>query len=98
MDKQEFEQFWNKCIMPTFEELAKVDKGLYIRHGSLDSLCRSYNDIKNCTKRTFMKKDDTMVKLDRHKIAACMVKAIVLERPLLEKKLKTAIREKIMIL
>lgn len=97
MDKQEFEQFWNKCIMPTFEDLAKVDKGLYIRDGSLDSLCRSYNDIKNCTKRTFMKKDDTMVKLDRHKIAACMVKAIVLERPI-GKKLKTAIREKIMIL
>lgn len=82
MNKQEFEQFWSKCILPTFEEFAKVDKGLYIRDGSLDSLCRTYNDIKNCTKRAFMKKDDTVVKLDRHKIAACMVKAIVFERPI----------------
>lgn len=82
MNKQEFEQFWNKCIFPTFEEFAKVDKGLYIRDGSIDSLCRIYNDIKNCTKTTFMKKDDAVVKLDRHKIAACMAKAIVLERPI----------------
>lgn len=82
MNKQEFELFWLNCILPTFEELAKVDKDLYIREGSQDSLCRYYNDIKNCTKRAFMKKDDAVVKLDRHKIAACMAKAIVLERPI----------------
>lgn len=82
MNRAEFKQFWDKCILPTFEEFAKVDEKLYIRHGSADSLCREYNDIKNCTKAVFMKKDDAIVKLDRHKIAACMAKAIVLEKPI----------------
>lgn len=65
MNRAEFKQFWDKCILPTFEEFAKVDEKLYIRHGSADSLCRAYNDIKNCTKAVFMKKDDAIVKLDR---------------------------------
>lgn len=82
MNKQEFEVFWQTCVIPTYKEFAKVDEGLRIRDGSMQSLCRTYNDIKNCTKRIFMKKDENVVKLDRHKIAACMAKAITIEKPL----------------
>ncbi len=85
MNRQEFEKFWNGCIIPTFEELSRVDPLLYIREGSLDSVCRRYNDIKNNAKRLFMKHANDAVKLDRHKIAACMAKAIVLDRPVCKK-------------
>lgn len=81
MNKQEFSKLWKECIEPTFEELAKEDTSLYIRNGSFDSLCRLYNDIKNSTKKVYMENSGDTVKLDRHKIAACMAKAIVLERP-----------------
>lgn len=82
MNKQEFDKLWKECIEPTFEELVKEDTSLYIRDGSFDSLCRLYNDIKNSTKKLYMKIFGDTVKLDRHKIAACMAKAIVLERPI----------------
>ncbi len=82
MNKQEFKIFWDKCIEPTFKELHQVDQTLFIRDGSFESLCRCYNDIKNNTKKMFMKRSEDKVKLDRHKIAACMAKAIVLDRPI----------------
>lgn len=82
MNRQEFKQFWDACIIPTFNELRKADENLYIRDGSINSLCRGYNDIKNNTKCLFMKKGDEKIKLDRHKIAACMAKAIVVDRPI----------------
>lgn len=85
MDKQEFKKFWDNCINPTYEKLLKKDDSLYIRDGSFDSLCRCYNDIKNHTKRMFMKKSEETIRLDRHKIAACMAKAIVIDRPICKK-------------
>lgn len=85
MNKQEFNDFWNKCIMPTYKELHNKDSDLYIRDGSADSLCRNYNDIKNSTKRLYMKKSDETIKLDRHKIASCMAKAIMLDKPVCKK-------------
>lgn len=85
MNKQEFKKIWDDCIELTFEKLYEADHSLYIRDGSFDSLCRRYNDIKNRTKRMFMKSSDDMIRLDRHKIAACMAKAIVLDRPICKK-------------
>lgn len=85
MNKLEFKKFWEGCLEPTFTELLKVDSSLYIRNGSYDSLCRYYNDIKNNTKRMFMKNSSDVIKLDRHKISACMAKAIVLDRPVCKK-------------
>lgn len=82
MNAQEFKTFWDDCFIPTFNELKKTDNALYIRDGSMDSLCREYNDIKNFVKRAFMKQTAMEIKLDRHKIAACLAKAIVLERPI----------------
>ncbi|MCM1049648.1 MAG: hypothetical protein NC433_14625 [Clostridiales bacterium] len=82
MNKQEFSKLWEECIEPTFTALAKEDTSLYIRSGSSDSLCRLYNDIKNSTKKIYMRNFGDIVKLDRHKIAACMAKAILLERPI----------------
>lgn len=81
MNKQEFKKLWDNCIIPSFEVLQKQDSAIYIRNGSFDSLCRCYNDIKNSTKRLFMK-SGTDGKLDRHKIAACLAKAIVTEKPI----------------
>ena len=85
MNSQEFKTFWDGCFIPTFEELKKTDSTLYTRNGSMDSLCREYNDIKNFVKRAFMKQSTEEIKLDRHKIAACLAKAIVLERPICKK-------------
>lgn len=81
MNKQEFSALWERCIEPTYKELAKKDNALYIRNGSFDSLCRLYNDIKNSTKKIYMQESGDGIKLDRHKVAACMAKAIILERP-----------------
>lgn len=81
MNKQEFKKLWDKCIIPSFKNLQRQDSTLYIRDGSFDSVSRSYNDIKNSTKRLFMK-TGTDGKLDRHKIAACLAKAIVIEKPI----------------
>lgn len=81
MNKLEFSKLWEKCIEPTYKELAIEDSTLYIRDGSFDSLCRLYNDIKNSTKKIYMQESDETIKLDRHKIAACMAKAILLEQP-----------------
>lgn len=85
MNKQEFKKFWDECIEPTFKEMSQSDSTLYIRDGSFDSLCRHYNDTKNSIKRLFMKSSGDTVKLDRHKIAACMAKAIVTDRPICKK-------------
>lgn len=85
MNKQEFKCFWEKCIIPTYNKLQEKDNELYIRDGSADSLCRSYNDIKNSIKRLYMKKGEANIKLDRHKIASCMAKAILLDRPICKK-------------
>lgn len=85
MNSEEFKVFWNKCIKPTFDELAKSDDALYLREGSIDSLCRRYNDIKNNTKKLYMKNSDERVKLDRHKIASCIAKAIIMEQPIYKK-------------
>lgn len=85
MNRLEFEIIWKDCIFPTFEEMQKVDPMLYIRDGSFDSLCRCYNEIKNSVKRMFMKSSNDIIKLDRHKIAACMAKAIVSDRPVCKK-------------
>lgn len=82
MNAQEFKMFWDGCFIPTFNELKITDSTLYIRDGSTDSLCREYNDIKNFVKRAFMKQSAAEIKLDRHKIAACMAKTIVLGRPI----------------
>lgn len=84
MNKGEFDVIWKKCIEPSFAELKKQDSDLYLRDGSLDSLCRLYNDIKNQTKRDFMG-DGMNAKLDRHKIAACLAKAISIDRPICKK-------------
>lgn len=81
MNKQEFERLWSGCIVPSFTELYKQDQTLYLREGSSSSLCRCYNSIKNNTKRLFMKNSGS-VRLDRHKIAACLAKAIVVVRPI----------------
>lgn len=81
MNKQEFEKLWNACIIPSFDAIKRQDKALYLRDGSFESLCRCYNDIKNSTKNLFMKKDEP-IRLDRHKIAACLAKAIVVNRPI----------------
>ncbi|MCI8860838.1 MAG: hypothetical protein HFI71_15360 [Lachnospiraceae bacterium] len=82
MNTQEFKTFWDECLIPTFNDLKKTDSTLYIRDGSMDSLCREYNEIKNFVKRAFMKQSEREIKLDRHKIAACLAKAIVLDRPI----------------
>lgn len=84
MNKNEFEKIWDKCIVPSFEVLKKQDSTIYLRAGSFDSLCICYNDIKNSTKRLFMK-SGTNGKLDRHKIAACLAKAIVMDKPICKK-------------
>ena len=84
MNKQEFSKLWEECIVPSFNEMKCQDENLYLRDGSFDSLCRCYNDIKNNTKNLFMKRD-TPIRLDRHKIAACLAKAIVINRPICKK-------------
>lgn len=81
MDKQEFRKLWDKCILPSFEKLKEQDSGILLRDGSLESLCRTYNDIKNTAKRRFMKDDGKKVVLDRHKVAACLANAIILDKP-----------------
>lgn len=85
MNKQEFSKLWNDCILPSFDKLKQQDSMILIRDGSFDSLCRTYNDIKNMTKRQFMLNNNIEVILDRHKIAACLVKAILLDKPLYKK-------------
>lgn len=80
MNREEFKTVWDKCIEPSYYELEKQDSSLYLRDGSFDSLCCLYNDIKNKTKRDYMEHWMDM-KLDRHKIAACLAKAISLDRP-----------------
>ena len=82
MNKQEFKKLWDNCIYPSFQILKEQDTTLVLRDGSFEILCRTYNDIKNQTKYQFMKKESEPVLLDRHKVAACMVKAIVIDKPI----------------
>lgn len=85
MNKQEFEKMWNESLIPNFNKLEAQDRGIFLRNGSYESLCRTYNDIKNATKRQFMLKNGKQVVLDRHKIAACLANAIVLDKPICKK-------------
>lgn len=85
MDKQEFKELWDKCILPSFEKLKEQDSSIFLRDDSQEVLCRSYNDIKNTAKKRFMKVYGKEVVLDRHKVAACLANAIVIDRPVYKK-------------
>lgn len=85
MNKQEFQELWDKCILPSFKKLEEQDSSIFLREGSQEVLCRTYNDIKNTAKRRFMKVYDKGVVLDRHKVAACLANAIVIDKPVCKK-------------
>ena len=85
MDKQEFKELWENCILPSFKKLKEQDDSIILRDGSQEVLCRSYNDIKNAAKRRFMKVYVRDVVLHRHKVAACLANAIVVDKPVSKK-------------
>lgn len=83
MNSMDYDKLWNNCIRPSLEIICKSDTKLRIRDGSYETICRLYNDVRNKAKRQYMV-GELDSKLDRHKIASCMAKAIIMSQPLIK--------------
>lgn len=42
MDKQEFKELWENCILPSFKKLKEQDDSIILRDGSQEVLCTGF--------------------------------------------------------
>lgn len=79
MTNEKFEDIWNNIILGLYNEITPQDD-LYIKARSKKKIFKKYQKQKTYLKLNYMENPNTH--LDRHKIAACMLYAIVKVHPI----------------
>lgn len=74
MKKDKFDELWNNIVLPIYDD-ANVDGILYLKRNAKKDVYKQYQKEKTYVKRNYMLSGDTH--LDRHKIASCMLYAIM---------------------
>lgn len=88
MTREKFDEIWGSIIEPIFGEMESQrdigHEGIYIRASARKKVYSEYQKQKTFLKLNYMQNPKTH--LDRHKIAACMLYAIVKVQPVVIKK------------
>lgn len=82
MTKEKFNEIWCNILLPIYDEIS-LKANVYIRPFAKEIAYRKYQKKKTYLKINYMQNPNTH--LDRHKIAACMMYAIVSSHPILIK-------------
>ena len=83
MTNEKFEDIWDNIILKLFDEITP-QKDVFIASRSKYKIYKEYQKQKTFLKLNYMENPNTH--LDRHKIAACMLYAIVKVQPIRIKK------------
>ena len=83
MTKSKFDEIWNNIVLPIYKEITPENE-FYIKHYANEKIYKEYQKQKNFIRYNYM--EDINTHLDRHKIAACIMFAIVKVHPLKIKK------------
>lgn len=84
MKIEKFDEVWNNIFIKTFEEIVPAGD-VYIKRFAKKKIYKVYQKEKTFLKINYMQNPNTH--LDRHKIAACMMYAIVKVQPISIKKI-----------
>lgn len=99
MIKYDFDDFFNivvkQCIDTILENVQK-DECSYIGDKCKYGLYRNYQEKRDFVKNKYMKKTDEPA-LDRHKVASCMMYAILKVKPIKINRYKTDLPEKLLL-
>ena len=78
MTREKFEEVWKKIFLTLYDEITPHEE-VYLKLHSKERIYKEYQKQKSYLKINYMKNPNTH--LDRHKIAACMMYAIVKVQP-----------------
>ena len=80
-DRETYEDIWTTLINPQLERYKKCfDKCVYIDENAKEVIWEKYADLNVCCKTEYMTAPEG--RLDRHKVAACYLIAIVYAKPI----------------
>ncbi len=79
MKRDKFDELWNNIVLPIYDEMNEYDI-LFLKRNAKQKIYREYQRKKSFVKENYMLCGNTH--LDRHKIAACIVYAIVKVSPI----------------
>lgn len=74
MKKDKFDELWNCIVLPIFDDM-NVDGILILKKNAKEKVYRQYQKEKTFVKTNYMLTENTH--LDRHKIASCVLYAIM---------------------
>ncbi len=81
MKKETFDALWNNGISIKAERIVDENKGnVVFDRESKERIFKEYNKLRDYTKISFMQNPDGL--LDRHKVCACLIYAIIKSKPL----------------
>lgn len=75
-----FENLWSKVIAPEIERYMKIGT-ITLRDNAKEDIWNKYTQLNKQCKDNFM--SETVERIDRHKIAACYILAIIKSQPLI---------------
>lgn len=78
MTKEKFDEVWDNIFLKTYDEITP-NESVYIKRNTKRKVYKIYQKEKTYLKKNYMQNPNTH--LDRHKIAACMMYAIVMVQP-----------------
>lgn len=81
MKKETFDTLWNNGIKPKSKEIVNNNVGIVtFDTASYERIFCEYNKLKDFAKISYMRDPDGL--LDRHKVCACLIIAIIKSKPL----------------
>lgn len=81
MKKETFDTLWNNGIKPKSKEIVNNNVGIVtFDAASYERIFCEYNKLKDFAKISYMRDPDGL--LDRHKVCACLIIAIIKSKPL----------------
>ena len=83
MKKSKFDEIWDNVIIPIYDEISPRED-FYIKRNAKNRIYKQYQKQKNFIKFNYM--EDVHKHLDRHKVGACLMYAIVKVQPIVIKK------------
>lgn len=75
MDKNSYQKIWEVVIHPTIQDYQNRYSGIVVSHNAQESIWQEYMNFNKHAKLTYMQ--DVGGKLDRHKVCACYMYAII---------------------
>lgn len=75
MDRMSYDQIWGMVIRPTIEDYEKRFSEIAVAHNAQEIIWQEYGKFNRHCKKQYM--EDAGGKLDRHKVCACYMYAIV---------------------